>query len=53
MATTDTQTQHSDVVRRIATTVSAGGELDSLDDLLTEDYVEHNPAVPATGADRT
>ena len=44
MATTDQQTQNSDTVRRIAAAVSAGGDLD---DLLTEDYVEHNPAYPA------
>ena len=35
-----------DVVRRIAAAVSTG-DLDALDGLLTEDYVEHNPSFPA------
>lgn len=48
MATTDQQERQSDAVRRIAAAVSAGGDLDALDDLLAEDYVEHNPAFPTT-----
>ena len=46
MATTDRQETNVDVVRRIAAAVSTG-DLDGLDDLLTEDYVEHNPTFPA------
>lgn len=47
MATTEQAETNRDVVRRIAAVVSAGGDLDDLDGLLTEDYVERNPAFPS------
>lgn len=47
MATTDQQARNSDVVRQIASAVSAGGDLDALDDLLADDYVEHNAGFPS------
>lgn len=46
MATTDQRETNRDVVRRIAAAVSTG-DLDALDDLVTEDYVEHNPTFPS------
>jgi predicted ester cyclase len=46
MSTTTQQERNADAVRRIAAAVSAGGDLAVLDELLTTDYVEHNPAQP-------
>ena len=46
MATVDELEENRNVVRRISAAVTAG-DLDAIDELVTEDYIEHNPAVPS------